>query len=219
MNRVRLGAVLSATVVTLAGSFADAAPAQKPQVTDPAGDALLPGFDIVSAKLSTTGNHGVEKVGGRTVKWYVPKNLVASVTLSGPPSTTPGSSVQLWIDTTACNNGRFQFYYTPGALLDNVADAGDLYTSGCGPASTTNDSGSQYVAGVHAMVKGNTITWVLPLKALGPELSTATKFSNFRVYADLDDPLIGQLGTQTLGQGFGAGDVDFASSATTWKLG
>ena len=215
MNPVRIGLALAATTVTLVGSLAHAGPSSRPQVTDPAGDALLAGFDIVAAQLSTTGLNRVFKDGGRTVRAYKPTNLVATVTLSEPPSTLPGTTIQFYADTTACANGFFQFRYTPGAVTEAAGDNGDLQVFGCG------DGGPEsyfYARDVQAVVKGNTITWSMAISTLGPELRIGTLFRNFRVYADVHEPVFNIFGTQQLGMNFGTGDIDFASSNATWRL-
>lgn len=212
MNPIRVGVALGATALTLIATLAHAAPAAKPQVVDPAGDALAKGFDVVSAQLSTTGVHSVRKVGKRTVKTYTPKALVATVTLNEPPSTTPGSSVQLWVDSTVCGSSEFEFVYRPGALLNTaLGSSGDLYVVGCGPNGEWLD--------VAAVVKGNTITWTVPLGQVVPELRAGVTFQNFRLYADVNEPLLGLLGGQDVGQAFGVGNIDYAESAVSWKLG
>ena len=219
MSTRRTLAALVLAPALLAAPLAHAAPSTKPQLTDPSGDALAPGFDVVSAQLTTTGTTTTRKAGRRTVRTYTPKNLVARVTLAEAPSTTPGTSIQLHVDMTACDGGFMEFQYTPGALISAVSEIGDVFVSGCG-----SDSGagpSEYIGDVLAEVKGSTISWVMPLTSMGADLPLSTVFSGFKVQADVNEPVMGlaggyEVGAMTEGA---AGDIDYASSDATWKLG
>ncbi len=219
MKTVRFALLAATTALALTASLAGAAPTSRAQVTDPAGDALAPGFDIVSAQLSTTGATATRKVGQRVLKTYTPKTLVATITLAQPPSTTPGTSIQLHVATTACGGGYFEYQYTPGALVSRVSEPGDLFVSGCGPSSGTG--ASEYLPDVRAQVKGSTITWTMPLSDMGSDLPLNTVFSGFRVSADINEPVTGLAGGSYAGRATNGavGDIDDASSDATWKLG
>jgi hypothetical protein len=212
--------LVAVAALALCAPLAHAAPTSKPQVVDPAGDALAPGFDVVSARLTTTGVTSTRKVGRKVVRTYTPKTLVASVTLSEPPSTTPGTSIIFHADTTACGNGFFEFQYTPGALLNTISEVGDLFVSGCGPDDTGTGPG-EYFSDVLAQVKGDVITWSMPLADMGSDLPLSSVFSGFRVDSTINEPVMGLAGgtdVAVLTDG-AAGDVDHATGDAVWKLG
>jgi hypothetical protein len=211
MTRTRLALIAAATAVVTGAGLAGAAPASKPQLTDKAGDAVALGasYDIVSGKLTTTGVTTTKKVGKRKVTTYKPKNLVATLTLAGPPSARTGSVYTFGMDTTACDNGTFSFTWTPGAALQ----AGDLFILGCGPDSGLGPS--EFMGDVQAAVKGNTITWTMPLSDMGPDLPLNTVFSNFSARTDINEPVFGLIGTGM----DPATAIDSAVSDVSWKLG
>ena len=213
MMRPRLLLFAAATAVTVTGSMANAAPTIVPQLTDPVGDARALGasYDIVSGLLTTTGTTTTAKVGRKMVKTYTPKNLVAVLTLAGPPSTQTGSVYTFAMATTACGNGSFQFQFTPGATLQS----GDLFVTGCGK-STPATGPAEFISDVKAQLSGNTITWTMPLADMGSDLPLSTVFSAFTAETDINDPVLGLVGTGAEGP---TTSIDSAKSDASWKLG
>lgn len=211
MKSSRALVLLAAAAVGVCAPLAHAAPTTKPQVVDAAGDALVPGgFDIVAGQFTTTGVKATRKVGRRTVTTYTPKNLVATLTFTEPPSTQAGTRIAFTADMTACDNGSVAFSFTPGAVLQS----GDLFVTGCG-----DDNGAgpaEFLSDVRAVLKGNTLTWTMPLADMGSDLPLSTRFSNFQASSDLDDPVFGLIGTDLTG---GSTSLDVATSDATWKLG
>jgi hypothetical protein len=204
--------LLAAAAVALCAPLAQAAPSTKPQLTDPSGDALpVPGsYDIVAGQLTTTGITTTRKVGRKVIKTYKPKNLVATLTLTAPPSTQQGSAYTFDADITACGNGYMSFTYTPGAFLGD----GSLFVSGCGTDDGTGPA--EILDDVVPVVKGNTITWTMPLADMGSDLPLSTVFSNLTASTDLNEPVFGLIGTSVLAP---ESSIDGASSDATWKLG
>jgi hypothetical protein len=201
----------AAAVVAVCAPHAQAAPASKPQVVDPAGDALAPGgFDIVSGQFATTGVTTTRKVGKRVVRSYTPKNLVVTLTFTEPPSTQTGTRIAFTADITACDNGSLAFSYTPGAVLQS----GDLFVTGCGTDDGVGPA--EFMPDVHAVIKGSTVTWTMPLSDMGSDLPLGTQFSAFTASVDLVDPVFGLIGTDITG---GPTSLDVATGDATWKLG
>ena len=147
MKSSRALVLLAAAAVGVCAPLAHAAPTTKPQVVDAAGDALVPGgFDIVAGQFTTTGVKATRKVGRRTVTTYTPKNLVATLTFTEPPSTQTGTRIAFTADMTACDDGSVAFSFTPGAALQS----GDLFVTGCG-----DDNGADTRWGLPAAQKGD----------------------------------------------------------------
>jgi hypothetical protein len=212
VRRTRLALLAAATAVTTATTLAGAATtAPATLVTDPAGDArgLGASYDIISADLRTTGT--TKKVGKKVT--YTPTALVAQVTLSGPPSTATGYSVNFFADTSACGGGYFQWGYSPGnAILGD----GNLFVSGCG---TDNGTGAaEFFDSAAPVVSGNTITWTLSLKEIGADLPLGSTFTAPTVYADFNDPATGLVGTSLVSGAPVDTAIDSATAAVTYTL-
>lgn len=205
---------VAATALAFVPSGAGAASA-KPLITDAKGDAraLGSGYDIVSADLYTTGT--TKKVGKKTV--YTPTKLVLTTTFAAPPSSTPGATYNVYADVSACDNGSFNWYYQPGNTLYGE---GQLYIDGCGESDATGTS--MFVGEAYPVVKGSTITWTMPLKAMGPDLPLGTTFTNFRVYADQNEPVANLVGTTLVNAATEEagleGTVDTATSKAVYRL-
>ena len=128
------------------------------------GDAVAPSpaYDVVSVQWTTTG-----KGSGKA---YVPKSLVVTMTLAGPPSTDPGVTYEAEATTITC--GDVMFTMEPGTPYESVtglngwADWGDC---------TVGDSSVELLT---VKAKGSSIIWTYGLKASPLELSTV--FSDFR---------------------------------------
>ncbi len=220
MIRTRIALVVAAVAMVGVGSnLASAAPTSVPQLTDPSGDARALGasYDIVAGLMTTTGTTTKKKVGRKVVTTYKPVNLVASLTLAGPPASTPGSTYNFSMNTTACSGGSFSYSYTAGSLSPSI---GDLFISGCGTPGTGTGP-AEFMKDVKAAISGNTITWTMPLADLGSDLPLSTVFSGFTAETDLNDPYFGLFGTGVTSgtPAQGALSIDTASSAASWKLG
>jgi hypothetical protein len=164
-----LAAALAGVLVLPADAARPRPPQPRSWLSDPVGDerALGAAFDIVSARLVPVGT--TRQVGTRSV--FTAEYLWASVTLSGPPSTTPGSTYTFRVRTTACGNGYFQWRYRVG-----TGRTGDLFVSGCGATSET--------VRTSFFVSGNALIWVLRLSDMGADLPRGTVFSQPEVYTD-----------------------------------
>jgi hypothetical protein len=129
--------------------------------------------------MATSGT--TKKVGKKTV--YTPKYLLASLTTAGTPSTSPGTVITYFADSSACDGGTFEWTYRPG---NKLFGDGDVFITGCGEPLATD--GPSEILGTEITVKGNTITWKLTLADMGSDLPLGSTFSNFRAYADVNDP-------------------------------
>lgn len=208
MRRLRLPAAAVAALAIAATPASSAAP--RDQIRDAVGDARgdLKYVDIVSARWSSTGT-GASKA------------LVASMTLAEPPKAEQPFVYDLRSEVRGC--GTVWFQYSPGNLaneanrLNNpmIAD-GDTTKSvwiECGdPGNGTTGSGLVYKQMTFS-VKGNTITWSVPLTALPPELQVGAVFSQFSAAADAGEPMFGI----SLAGGFGH-SLDHAVGDGIWRL-
>ena len=135
-------------------------------VADPAGDAnfandqggLLPaappsggpsvraGADITSVRFGRIDN-------GSTVK-----SLTVSMTLAAPPES--GTQYRVAAEAPGCSVYYFEYQFPP-AGSEAAITKGGLVRENC--------TGSSVFTDVNAEIKGNTITWVLPVKSLPGE--------------------------------------------------
>ncbi|MCA1822944.1 MAG: hypothetical protein ABR520_04415 [Mycobacteriales bacterium] len=207
--RVRL-LVAVAAAATLLGAAPGLAIGQKPQITDPPGDALgsRASLDIVSGTFDTSGI--VTKVGRRTT--YTPKSFVGTLTLAGPPEAGPGYAYYLNADVAGC--GGFQLAYAPGTVFASTVGAATLYTD-CGSPPDETGSTSTLIT-VEATIAGNAIVWTVGLKSLPQEIKLGSVFSNLSAYTDIVEPVLGVIGPGYLTDVLW---VDSATSDKTWKLG
>lgn len=210
MRRSRAVVLLAVLAIAASPLLAGAAPAPKPQVMDPKGDARLPeaGFDILSAGLKTTGT--TKKLGKRTV--YTPTRLVATVTLAGPPPTIPGTNIEFRAAASACKGGDFTWTYHAGPV-GPFDTGGDLFVSGCGDTGSLGTQSATF-GDVIPVIKGNAITWTFRLKDLGSELPLGSTFRNFRVSTDISEPVLYFAGTNTVD----TTSIDLAVNNSFWDL-
>lgn len=202
--RSRLVAAVTLAALATLPAVASGAPA-RPQIRDPKGDARggLAQVDIVTAQWSTTGR-GASKA------------LVATLTLAGAPNTERGFAYEMKSEVTGC--GTVWFEYAPGTvseatnLLGNpeVNDglgASSLWLECGGDGGTTTGSMLVYREMTFS-VKGNVITWSVPLTALPEQVQPGAVFSDFKAIADVAEPVMGLSTTGGFGQGldFGQGD-------------
>lgn len=181
--------------VAVALAVALAAPvsaAPKPQITDPAGDALLAGgYDIVSALFSTTGT--TVKVGRKTV--YTPTKLLVTVRYN---ATVPADAYAAQVVT----------FNAPGC--DNIYL--ETYTGGTyGTANCLEESFT-----FSAKPSGKTVTFSLPFSIIGKAtLKKGARLTALRTYTAIADPVVGyETGEFTMGQAA----VDSATTDAAYKI-
>ena len=162
---------------------AHAAP-QRHFLVDPVGDARVPsaGFDVVSADVRTS----FLRVHGRKV----PKDLVVTVTLAGAVPTVPGASVLVTSSVSDCEGEGGGFLELSWSSAVQPSPGAEI--SNCHFDSSGVDSGQEIDA--PPVVRGSTITWTVPLTG-SRDLAAGTYLDGFRVYTDLNDPVLGEAGT------------------------
>lgn len=195
---------VAATVSALAVAVAlPGHAAVTPQIVDPAGDSVgaQASMDIVSGLFSTSGT-------GKG-KAYVPKKLMVTMTLAGPPSSGPGLTYEIGAATSTC--GDVVFTFEPGTPYGAVtglhgwADWGDC--------PLADDSAVELLA---PKVVGSTITWSFGLKAVPKGLKIGTVFSDFVARVDPTNPVVPFPSNATATE---LGLVDKGIGDGTWKLG
>ena len=181
-------------LAALASSSFAAAPKASPQVVDPKGDSAAGqgSLDIVSVEYSTTGSG--------SGKAYLPKKLVVSLTLAGPPSTTGAVSYNLVADTDGC--GLVDIRYSPGTATGSLI--GDTYAQ--------FGSCFDYIF-LPAKVKGSVVTFEFALKMV--KIDRGTVFSDFTASVDPSDPVLAEVTTDG-GPADGLGDK--ATGDGTWTV-
>lgn len=200
---MRRPALLLAALVAVAVAMPSHA-APKPQITDAKGDGPQPGADIVSVLYSTTGTG--------TGRKYVPKKLVVTMTMAGDVITHPGLTYEVSALTTSCETVTFSAQqgspYTTVTGLNGWAEWGS-----CTKPSSDGDSNVELLT---AAVKGNTITWSMPIKMLPKGLTVGTIFSDFAARIDPTNPVIPFPSSTTQTD---RGLLDIGTGAAKWKLG
>ena len=169
-----------------------AAPKPVPQISDPKGDSLAgqAPLDIVSVLYSTSGTG--------TGKGYLPKKLIVTLTLAGPPSTAGVVTYRVIADTDGC--GLIDFRGAPGNATGTVI--GDTYArfGSCAEAIF-----------FFPKVQGSVVTFEVGLKVAG--IDRGTVFSDFLARVDVSDPVLAEVGT---GNTPAAGVCDSATGDGTW---
>jgi len=210
--RTRLLALALVGGLAVAAVPAHAAKA-KPQITDPAGDAngvndqgLVTGSpipsgqsgpadlsqaDITAVQFATT--FVTKKAHGKTVK--VPTGLTVTMTLAAAP-TLPNIIYRVAASSTSCETLFFEFSTAP-----NDSEPGSARCA----AALPNPSGPVAVKSV--AVKGNSITWTVPL----------TSIPKNTVLSSLDAQT--RQVTQTPAVGITAPQYDYASTSSTFTVG
>ena len=177
-------------MLAFAAAIPSDAAAPKPQIVDPKGDAVTaqPGHDYLSVLFGATKKLG--KVSTVTV----------TVTLAGPPSKDPGILYRVFGDHSVC--GGFQMSWSAGAALYQ-----DQVYMNCGTTESTGGDGYYTIINVSPKVKGNTMTWTLPIKALPKEMRSGT-MSNLQAWVTVAEPVMGILNvTDFVPQG----SIDYAT--------
>lgn len=195
--------------VAVAAALAVAAPAHAKSFTytDPADMPANAGLDIVAVTYGTEGTTTVAKVRGKRVTTYTPAKLVVTMKLAGAPMSQAGIRYRADAQVSEC--GAMTFTYTPGVALPPSA-----LSVGCGGAGGVTGSDTTFLDPKIA-VKGSTITWTIPLKALPKVARTGALVHTLRSSVDLVDPALGALGPDD----FGNGVFDNAASDEDWEIG
>lgn len=199
-------------IVTLATALAFAAPADaKPfTYTDAKGDMPAEaGLDIVGVKYATEGNVTTTRVGRKTVRTYEPSKLVVTLTTAGAPLQQPGVKYRVTSQVESC--GDLTFTYSAGAATSVLALS--QMSLGCGgPAGTTG--GDTLFLDPKFTVKGNSLIWSVPLKALPKNARAGALLFNFQAGVDATDPAVGTLGPDDFGNAL----FDMARSDADWEI-
>jgi hypothetical protein len=205
---------LAAVLVAVTALPSDAAPTTKPQIVDAPNDAVggQPQTEIVSALWTTSGTTYTEKVRGKKRTVYLPKMLVATVTLAGAPATTAPFTYETSAQVAGC--GEVRFVYTPGTVYSGIISDRFLWYD-CGPGDSISGPGLTLVPNVRMKVGAKSITWEYPIRALGTSVKVGAAVTEFRAAADVVDPVLGLYSP-----GFLLGTpIDLATSDAVWKLG
>jgi len=203
--RVRLLTVAALAGVSLAAVPGNAAPAPKPQIIDPAGDANgvndqdaglpvpsqstpadISAADITSVTFATTFKK--EKLDGKVVS--KPSGFTVTMTLSAAP-TTPEIFYRVVAATAGCNQVFFEYG------TDVVAGGSAVRCPGTVPTKDKTYSDAP------AVIKGSSITWALPLSAF----PVGTKFSALSAQTRLNPAIIT------------APQLDGATASATYTVG
>lgn len=200
-------------LAAVAALVAFAAPAEaKPfTYTDAKGDMPVAGADIVSVTYATEGTTTSRRVGGRTVKTYVPTRLVVTMALAGTPVQQPGFRYEVEAEVAGC--GTFALAYAPGTVYAGLLGPSSLFV-GCGGADPIGGDG-QIIFPKFA-VSGSKLVWTVTLKTLPKNVRAGAVFSGLNASVDLVEPVLGVQGSEETG---GPALLDSAASSATWKLG
>ena len=186
MRRTPVRLALAAAGLAAAGLALPASAGAAPQAvtfTDASGDALMgTADDIVKVTYTTTGTTATKKVGKKTVTTYTPKNLVVVVETAGDIDTSGTTQYDVEGTVPGCS---FYLYVTPGSVLESpVGSCGEGETGSFDALTTT--------------VKGKTLTFALPLKAV-PGMKAGAKLSDLYAYTGSVEPITGELGPVAFG--------------------
>lgn len=188
--RLRLVAAVAAASALLAPAAQGAT--NRPQVRDPKGDVVTGAaeLDIVSAQWSTSGRGD-------------DKSLVATLTLAAPPNTGVPYVYEMSSKVRDC--GTVWFRYMPGTVAS--------YASG-GPGELWLECGSElYDQVLSFTVRGNTLTWSIPLSVLPEQVQPGALFYDFEALADAGEPAFGHSVT-----GIADYALDIAFGDGTWRM-
>ncbi|HVF20931.1 MAG TPA: hypothetical protein VNA14_11925 [Mycobacteriales bacterium] len=196
------------TALTL-GALALPAEAKAFTYTDPKDMPADAGLDIVGVRYATEGTTSTRKVGRRTVKKYEPTKLVVTMTMAGPVFNQPGVKYHLHAQAEGC--GEMKFIYTPAAGKDVLTYS--QFSLACGGAPGALGGTTLFFAPQFA-IKGNSLVWAVPLKALPKNVRAGALLYGFKSSVDITDPAIGALGPED----FGDGVLDKAKTDADWEI-
>lgn len=203
--RLRLSAA-AAVAAALAVLPTAASGARSPdQIRDAVGDVLAEQAyaDIVSARWSSPGS-GDDKA------------LVVSMTLAAPPRTEAPFVYELEATVRGC--GVIWFQYAPGSVIGMINHPADPTSDAAGASvwiecgDPSSPSGSSSLHRLSFTVKGNTLTWSVPLLMLPPQIQVGSFFSGFTAASDVGEPV---LGTSPI---WPAEVVDTAVGDGVWRI-
>lgn len=186
--------LLAAALVGSLALTTSATAAPKPQITDPAGDAVAlgAGYDVVSALFSTEGT--TTRVGRRTV--YTPTKLKVTVTYAGNVAADPYAAQVVSFDIGNCSDVYLESY-----------DGGTYGIAGC-----VTDAFDFSVKKT-----GKTMTFTLPFSVVGKAyLKKGAVLTGLRTYTAVADPVVGYE-SQEVGLDV-AGAVDSAATDVPYKI-
>lgn len=209
--RFRLIAVAALAALTAVPVQGNAA-APKAQVVDAATDSLggQGAAEIVSAVWSTTGQTTVTKFRGKKKVTYEPKKLVVTLNLAGAPGDAP-FSYEAAAEVAGC--GQVRFTYTPGTVYSQIVSDSMLWYD-CGEVDPTTGDTLTLVPDVTIKVGAKSLTWEYPIKAFPKSVRAGSVFTDFRVQADVIDPVLGLYGPGSF-----ATPLDVGTGTGAWKLG
>lgn len=197
--RVRIAAAVAVSVAVLA------TPAQgalnRPQVMDPKGDVRggIAELDIVSARWSTAGR-GADRA------------LVATLTLAAAPKREVPYVYDMKSEVRDC--GTVWFQYTPGTVMTVLDDVDHPAVSGGDTtAHVWLECGDMVYDEMTFTLKGNTITWSVPLTLLPESVQMGSVFYDFSALADIGEPVTGHSAPGIVAQ-----SADNAFGDGTWRM-
>lgn len=198
-------------LLTVAAAVAAATPAHaKPfTYTDAKDMPANAGLDIVGVTYRTEGITTVTKVRGKKVKTYEPTKLLVSMTMAGAPVDQAGIRYRAEAQVAEC--GSMVFTYAP-ALTGSVL-ATSMLTVGCGGAAGATGGDTLFLDPKFA-IKGSTMTWTIPIKALPKVARAGALLYQLRSSVDVVEPVLGALGPDDVTNGL----LDTAQSDEDWEL-
>jgi hypothetical protein len=161
-------------------------------------------------KFGTEGDTSVTRVGRKTVKTYTPSKLVVSLTLAGAPMAQSGVRYQVSAEVSEC--GELTLTYAP-TETSAVLSPTQASLGGGGAGGTTG--GDTLFPDPKFAIKGNTLTWSLPLKALPKQARAGALLYKMSAMTDLAEPVLGALGPGD----FGPPVFDSATTDGDWEIG
>lgn len=177
MRRIARPAVLlaAASLVIVAAGAGATTGRNALTFKDPVGDSLAGKADIVSIQYSTTGTGSGKK--------YVPKAIVAKMTLAAPATTDGTTEYQVRFTVSDC--GEYYMSYVPGTRIAGVFAFAD-----CG--SPPDDTGSTSTSfDFSPTVAGNSVTFRVNLKGLPGSVKPGAELMLLTASTQLVEPATG----------------------------
>ncbi|MEO6205089.1 MAG: hypothetical protein ABIO67_06885 [Mycobacteriales bacterium] len=183
MPRIARPAILlaAATLVVVAASAGATTGRNALTFKDPVGDSTAGRADIVSVQYSTTGTGSGKK--------YVPKVIVAKMTLAAP-ATTDGTT-EYKVRFTASDCGEYYMSYVPGTRLGGVFAFAD-----CGsPPDETGSTSTSF--DFSPTVDGKSVTFRVNLKGLPGLIKPGAELMLLNASTKLIEPATGIFSVST----------------------
>ncbi len=167
--------VAAASLVIVAASAGAATGRNALTFKDPAGDSVAGKADIVRVQYSTTGTGSGKR--------YVPKTIVAKMTLAAPATTDGTTEYQVRFTVSDC--GEYYMSYVPGTRIAGVFAFAD-----CG--SPPDDTGSTSTSfDFSPVVAGNSVTFRVNLKGLPGSVKPGAELMLLSASTELVEPATG----------------------------